>query len=127
MTLPQGRDCRRTAEVRTQLPDQLRVHFPSAMKATMERQNQGAFLQALRSYLGRPEDQDAKQEVIQTVPKRGAWFLCTVDGQDYAVRVLQTGRIEVMRSIFSQRRTRASFSSTTVRTEVLALPLFRDG
>ena len=66
------------------------------------------FLNALRSYLRHREDGrrdslayvHARRELVQFVPRRGRWFLCELEGRSYAVRVLKSGRIEVMRSIF---------------------------
>jgi hypothetical protein len=81
----------------------------------MERLAQGSFVRAFRTYLSNQEAQRAKQAVIEQIPKQGTWFFCEVDGQDYAIRVLHTGSVEVMHSIFSQKQ-----------KEALALPLFRE-
>ncbi len=70
------------------------------------------FLNALRSYLRHREDGGrdslayvhARRELVQFVPRRGRWFLCEIEGRSYAVRVLKSGRIEVMRSIFDSDR-----------------------
>lgn len=66
------------------------------------------FLNALRSYLLNQDAEErnslayvhARRELLQFVPRRGRWFLCEIEGRSYAVRVLKSGRIEVMRSIF---------------------------
>lgn len=81
----------------------------------MERLAQGAFVQAFRTYLANREAQRAKQAIIKQIPRQGTWFFCQVDGQDYAIRVLHTGSVEVMYSIFSQKQ-----------KEAFALPLFRE-
>lgn len=68
----------------------------------------GRFLNALRTYIrhrdaGRRDSLayvHARRELLQFVPRRGRWFLCELEGRSYAVRVLQSGRIEIMQSIF---------------------------
>lgn len=81
----------------------------------MEQLTQSAFRRRFRAYLAHRDDRQAREAVIETIPKRNVWFFCEVDGQDYAVRVLRTGSVEIMDSIFSQRQ-----------KEALALPLFRE-
>lgn len=72
--------------------------------------NQHRLVAALRNYLTHwngPEDvmtvEGARQEVLHTIPQIGKWFFLEVDGQDYAVRVSRTSRIEIMRNIFNRR------------------------
>jgi hypothetical protein len=72
----------------------------------MERLAERTFVQAFRLYLRRG-DEGAKRALRRAIPRRGEWFLCEVDGQDYAVRVLYNGRIEVMENIFDAMRSRA--------------------
>lgn len=67
------------------------------------------FRQALQAYL-RVRDgavdptktREARHEVIRTVPKKGKWYLCEVEGRGYAVRISSMDRIEIMHNIFDQ-------------------------
>jgi uncharacterized protein (DUF3084 family) len=93
----------------------------------MERLAQSVFAQTFRAYLTSPDDPQAQQEIIRAIPKRSRWFLCEVDGQDYAIRVLPTDRIELMHSIFSRPLTRLSPRTVRTQVEALALPLFPGG
>lgn len=66
------------------------------------------FVAALRNYLVHRISltettrlEDARRELIHVIPRRGMWYLCEVDGRDYAVRVSHAGRIEIMQNIFN--------------------------
>jgi len=50
---------------------------------------------------GTTHSEDARRELLHVIPRRGMWYLCEVDGRDYAVRVSHTGRIEIMQNIFN--------------------------
>jgi hypothetical protein len=93
----------------------------------MERLAQSGFIRIFRAYLTSPTDSQAQAEVIRTIPKQRCWFLCEVDGEDYAIRVLPSGRIELMHSIFSRPLTRSSPRTVRRQVEALALPLFPSG
>jgi len=90
------------------MPTSTRSRTPRPPMAELEPLHDRPFLNALRSYLRHRDDGrrdslayvHARRELVQFVPRRGRWFLCEVEGRSYAVRVLKSGRIEVMRSIF---------------------------
>ena len=92
----------------------------SGSKQIMERLADCAFTEAFRRYLHQGGE-GAKLALRRTIPRRGEWFLCEVDGQDYAVRVMPNGRIEFMENIFD--RVNGNAKTDDLNRE-LPLPLF---
>ncbi len=73
----------------------------------MKRLRHESVLRALHDYLlgEMSEKRDrAKRVVLEMIPQRSTWYFCEVDGESYAIRVLRSGRIEVMRNIFDADR-----------------------
>jgi hypothetical protein len=97
----------------------------------MKRLRHEPVLRALRDYLREDvsEERDrAKRAVLAAIPQRSTWYFCELDGESYAVRVLRSGRIEVMRSIFDDAPVRSTRSNgSTGRSEELRLSLFQEG
>ncbi len=92
----------------------------------MERLADRAVLNALRRYLH--GDTGARRALLWAVPRRGAWFLCEVDGRRYAVRVTARGRVEIMENLFDRvdRAERLNGRGRAPgRERELPLPLFQ--
>lgn len=95
----------------------------------MKRLRHEPVLRALRDYLREDASKErdrAKRAVLAAIPQRSTWYFCELDGESYAIRVLRSGRIEVMRSIFDAARFARSNGSTE-RSKELPLALFQEG